>query len=386
MELIYSFNPERFYLGTLCKHGHAWPRTGQSLRRIYKSPQGVTVNHCVGCTGRKGSSWLISFIDSGAMGFPDGWHMGKLCKGGHRWHGHEMTLLDCYSKCPDCEKNRRKTEQYKSSAAKWRLANADLVEQQWRVRYEEKKKRTAEDPEYAAELRRRQAQATQRCRQKNGRPTRAKGASGEVLPAGIGRGSAGFAVLARGFTTDDLALAVQEHKALWAAIRQAGELPSVAQLVLLEQRRHWEEDPESYKDFSRQRNKRRARWRQMTDPEYRLYYRQKSRRRKALERGSIGIHVKGRQVARRFAEFGDCCAYCGSTGDLHIEHVIPISKGGTHVLSNVVPACQACNFSKRDKDAEVWYRAQPFFCEKRWRKILRVMGVRKGPATQLALL
>jgi 5-methylcytosine-specific restriction endonuclease McrA len=273
--------------------------------------------------------------------------LGPLCKRNHPWNGFEQSLRYAISRsCVECDKSKSRLQ---SKAGKHAEANAKR-------------------------------------RKRDGRPTRAKGASGEVLPVGIGRGSAGFVVLARGLTTDDLTLAVQEHKALWSAIRQAAKLPSVAQLVLLEQRRHWRENPEDYQQFHRKRQQENDRWRRMTDAEYRLYHRQKARRRKALERGSIGIHVKGRQVARRFAEFGDCCAYCGSTGDLHIEHVIPISKGGTHVLSNVVPACRACNFSKRDKDAEAWYRAQPFFCEKRWRKILRVMGVRKGPATQLALL
>jgi hypothetical protein len=30
MELQYTFDPERFYLGTLCKHKHRWPGTDLS--------------------------------------------------------------------------------------------------------------------------------------------------------------------------------------------------------------------------------------------------------------------------------------------------------------------------------------------------------------------
>lgn len=392
MDLIYSFDPERFYLGTLCKHGHNWPGTNQSLRQIYVSPQGVKINPCAGCKGRKNSSWLISFIDSAAMGLPDGWRMGKLCKGRHRWRGHKMTLYTQFNKCPDCERNRRKTERYRSSTAKWRAENADLLKQQERAAYEKRKKRAAEDPEYAAGLQMRQAQAMRLCRQKNGRPSRAKGAEGKVLPVGVGRGAAVSVLLRRGVNAEFLAMAAQEHKALWAAIRQAGKLPSVVQLVLQEQRRYWQENPDDYLQFQREKQRQYDQWKRISDPAYRLYHRQKSRRRKALERGSIGIQFKGKQIAKRFEEFGNRCAYCGGKGatgrwqGLQADHVIPISKGGTHVLSNVVPACRACNFSKRDKDAEAWYRAQPFFCEKRWRKILRVLGVRKGPATQLALL
>lgn len=182
------------------------------------------------------------------------------------------------------------------------------------------------------------------------------------------------------------ALGDDQTRLMWLAIRQASRRPSIARLVMNEQRRYWRENPEASSEHKRQWNQ--ASWwlNYQTKPELRLYARQKSKRRKALERGSVGIHVKGCQIAKRFAEFSHCCAYCGATGDLHIEHVNPISKGGTHVLSNVVPACQSCNYSKRAKDAETWYRAQPFFCKKRWAKILKVMGAGKGSPQQLALL
>jgi len=45
------------------------------------------------------------------------------------------------------------------------------------------------------------------------------------------------------------------------------------------------------------------------------------------------------------------CAYCGI--DIHDQptqdHVIPLSKGGFHTMGNIVPSCQICNSSKRDK-------------------------------------
>jgi hypothetical protein len=42
------------------------------------------------------------------------------------------------------------------------------------------------------------------------------------------------------------------------------------------------------------------------------------------------------------------CAYCGKKrkGKLTQEHITPLSKGGSHTLSNVVPACQSCNSKK----------------------------------------
>ena len=42
-----------------------------------------------------------------------------------------------------------------------------------------------------------------------------------------------------------------------------------------------------------------------------------------------------------------CCAYCGKTSDnLDKDHVIPLSKGGDHTISNIVPSCHSCNLHK----------------------------------------
>ncbi len=40
------------------------------------------------------------------------------------------------------------------------------------------------------------------------------------------------------------------------------------------------------------------------------------------------------------------CQYCGSTKQLTLDHVIPLSKGGKHTWDNVVVACEPCNNSK----------------------------------------
>jgi 5-methylcytosine-specific restriction endonuclease McrA len=47
------------------------------------------------------------------------------------------------------------------------------------------------------------------------------------------------------------------------------------------------------------------------------------------------------------AAFGNRCAYCGEHFErLTMDHVIPLSKGGSHTASNVVPACRSCNCRK----------------------------------------
>lgn len=47
------------------------------------------------------------------------------------------------------------------------------------------------------------------------------------------------------------------------------------------------------------------------------------------------------------------CAYCGQVGGiLEVDHVIPISKGGTNYNSNLKTACRKCNRQKKDKSVD----------------------------------
>lgn len=51
------------------------------------------------------------------------------------------------------------------------------------------------------------------------------------------------------------------------------------------------------------------------------------------------------QIAARAAYFGNVCSYCGGPYE-HVEHAIPLSRGGTNWPANIRPSCQFCNLSK----------------------------------------
>lgn len=45
------------------------------------------------------------------------------------------------------------------------------------------------------------------------------------------------------------------------------------------------------------------------------------------------------------------CIYCGASPAknkvvLHVDHVVPLSKGGKNIASNLVAACEDCNLTK----------------------------------------
>ena len=170
------------------------------------------------------------------------------------------------------------------------------------------------------------------------------------------------------------------------AIRSAGRLPSVAELVIRQQYKYWREHRSEYEQHKRDRKREYVRWRQMTDTGYRLYHRAKSKARKVAVKGGTPFHLPPSHLMRQWGEFGHRCAYCGASGDLEVEHVIPISKGGEHHLGNIVPACHRCNSSKRSKDAHDWYKAQPFYKESQWQKIQAILNKGKPTAFQIPLL
>jgi 5-methylcytosine-specific restriction endonuclease McrA len=356
MELVYTFDPERFYLGTLCKRGHKWPGTEQSLRRTFIDKRGKNCSQCVGCTGAETKDWLLSFVDSAAMGLGDAERLGPICKGGHLWHGHQLTLR-LKGKCPECERIRKRTltpeqrEKERLRQRQWYQRTAYDHKAQ-KAKREAIKARMAADPEFAEYIWQQRRRLKEQARRRAGM---------KQLPP-------------------------LEIRQLQNAIRKSGCLPSVARLVAIEQRRYWREHPEVADLAMRQREREDRLFRYKIDPVYRLIEREKSSRRRAARFfAGISYKVPAVQIHQRFHRFGHRCAYCGIAGDMQIEHVRPISKGGLHHINNIVPACLPCNYSKKTQPMEQWYRSQPFFDPARLALIQSLTGPPEAEQLSLGL-
>lgn len=101
------------------------------------------------------------------------------------------------------------------------------------------------------------------------------------------------------------------------------------------------------------------------DPEYQRRYRAEHReQRNALERTRVariaaapGDGVTADQWAA-ILEAHPYCDYCGQRNvKLVMEHMTPISRGGAHDVSNVIPACAPCNTRKRSRTAAEYREA-----------------------------
>lgn len=52
------------------------------------------------------------------------------------------------------------------------------------------------------------------------------------------------------------------------------------------------------------------------------------------------------------------CFYCGVPEATTVDHVTPISRGGTDSPTNLVACCKRCNFRKGEKTADEFIRKQ----------------------------
>ena len=92
--------------------------------------------------------------------------------------------------------------------------------------------------------------------------------------------------------------------------------------------------------------------------------------RKARYRGRL-LNAKGSfthdEWETRKVQFGNRCAYCGRKSKrLTPDHHIPLSRGGTNFIDNIIPACQHCNRRKWNSDPSAFKfprRTQMIFAE-----------------------
>lgn len=48
------------------------------------------------------------------------------------------------------------------------------------------------------------------------------------------------------------------------------------------------------------------------------------------------------------------CKYCGNSKRLHVDHKIPLARGGSNSFENLITSCETCNCSKGSKLLADW--------------------------------
>lgn len=122
-------------------------------------------------------------------------------------------------------------------------------------------------------------------------------------------------------------------------------------------------------DDLRARKRQRSREKYAADPRAWLDYYKKWRERN-LERARAYVRVAGHK--RRLASAGTHftfaeweallkqyegrCGYCGSTERIEADHRIPLCRGGSNDIDNILPACRSCNRRKHRKTEDEFRR------------------------------
>jgi len=170
-----------------------------------------------------------------------------------------------------------------------------------------------------------------------------------------------------GFQSMCKACKKNKHKSRYAA-NPAYMREKAKQWVKEHRRQHNANNQKWIKDHPEYRRKKDRDWRQRNielarqqDRDWQKNNRDKdavkSRRRRALKANAPGSHT-ATDIDCLYINQRGLCAYCSTPlhGNYHVDHVIPLSRGGSNNPDNLVLACATCNTSKGDKLISEWVR------------------------------
>jgi len=158
-----------------------------------------------------------------------------------------------------------------------------------------------------------------------------------------------------------------EEKKIRAAISRRKRYLKNREEILESQRLWRERNPQRKKEISatylkKNREKINSKSREKNKlPEQREYMRSYARRHRASNPDKYVSYTENRRIRKlmadgshtdaewlkRLAEFDGCCAYCGKkVKPMARDHDIPLARGGSNYINNILPACGPCNSSK----------------------------------------
>ena len=104
----------------------------------------------------------------------------------------------------------------------------------------------------------------------------------------------------------------------------------------------------SYARHAERRNAETNEWRRLNPAAWANIQRRRRERMKGATALDPAMADAFADVIRR-----DPCSYCGRPSTA-VDHIIPISGGGTVEWDNLAPSCKPCNSSKKDRPLLLW--------------------------------
>ena len=115
-------------------------------------------------------------------------------------------------------------------------------------------------------------------------------------------------------------------------------------------RERMRETKRKYRNANLERERERTRMWHRANPEKLIVYNRNRRARKLLAPGThTAADIRAIKVKQKH-----CCYYCGKhesefDNKWHVDHITPLSRGGSNDPANLICACESCNGSKHNK-------------------------------------
>jgi 5-methylcytosine-specific restriction endonuclease McrA len=107
-------------------------------------------------------------------------------------------------------------------------------------------------------------------------------------------------------------------------------------------RQQYEQNPRAQLDYYKQ-------WRLRNLERARNYVRVSRNKRRAA---AAGTHFTFAEWEALIVYHAGRCAYCGSAERIEADHRIPLHRGGSNAIDNILPACRHCNRRKHRRTDE----------------------------------
>jgi 5-methylcytosine-specific restriction endonuclease McrA len=74
--------------------------------------------------------------------------------------------------------------------------------------------------------------------------------------------------------------------------------------------------------------------------------------------------ITGEELKSLFARQRGKCVVCKRSikKEFHIDHIVPVSRGGDNYIQNIQLLCPSCNLSKHSKDSVCFMQSRGFLC------------------------
>jgi 5-methylcytosine-specific restriction endonuclease McrA len=108
--------------------------------------------------------------------------------------------------------------------------------------------------------------------------------------------------------------------------------------------REWRKQLPRGADYFNRENERKRKWKRANLAKARVM----NQRRRARARSSGGSYTLD-EWTTLCGRYGNKCLACGSEGPLTVDHILPISSGGTSSIDNLQPLCKPCNTRKLNR-------------------------------------